>query len=66
VNQSKSTAVVFAVQCPNPKCRKFMLVEEIDRDNAVTCLLCKTVFRMAEGGPTKYLQTETPSRKQEA
>jgi hypothetical protein len=64
VNQSKSTTVVFAVQCPNSKCRKYMLVEEVDRDQAVTCLLCKTVFRVAEGGSTKYLQTETPSRKQ--
>jgi hypothetical protein len=42
-----------------------MLVEEVDRDQPVTCLLCKTMFQVAEGGSTKYLQTETPSRKQE-
>jgi hypothetical protein len=43
-----------------------MLVEEVDRNQAVTCLLCKTEFRVQEGGSTKYLRTETPSRKQEA
>jgi hypothetical protein len=37
---------VFAVQCPNPRCRKFMLVEEHDRDKAVACLLCKTPIRI--------------------
>jgi len=25
---------VFAVQCPNAKCRKYMLVEEYDRNKA--------------------------------
>lgn len=42
---------VFAVQCPNPKCRKFMLVEEHDRGNVVQCLLCKTPIRVG-GAPT--------------
>jgi hypothetical protein len=37
---------VFAVQCPNPKCRKFMLVEEQDRNTVVPCLLCKTPIRV--------------------
>lgn len=37
---------VFAVQCPNPRCRKFMLVEEQDRNNVVVCLLCKTPIRV--------------------
>jgi hypothetical protein len=40
-------AGVFAVQCPNPKCRKYMLVEEQDRSGAVACLLCKTPIRIA-------------------
>jgi hypothetical protein len=39
--------MVVAVQCPNPKCRKFMLVEEVDSKKVVTCLLCKTPFRLA-------------------
>jgi hypothetical protein len=40
---------VFAVQCPSPKCRKFMLVEEQERGKVVPCLLCKTPIRV--GGP---------------
>ena len=42
--------MVFAVQCPNPKCRKYMLVEDIDRNKIVSCLLCKTAIRVG-GGP---------------
>jgi len=38
--------MVFAVQCPEPKCRKFMLVEEHDRGNVVPCLICKTPIRV--------------------
>src|SRR5262249_36720803 len=37
---------VFAVQCPNPRCRKYMLVEESDRNKVVPCLLCKTPIRV--------------------
>jgi hypothetical protein len=44
--------MVVAVQCPNPKCRKYMLVEERDRDKEVVCLLCKNPFRIeAEPSP---------------
>jgi hypothetical protein len=42
--------MVFAVQCPNPKCRKYMLVEERDRNRVVACLLCKTNIKVG-GGP---------------
>jgi hypothetical protein len=38
--------MVFAVQCPNPRCRKFMLVQERDRERQIVCLLCKTPFRI--------------------
>jgi hypothetical protein len=38
--------MVFAVQCPNTKCRKFMLVEERDRNGVVPCLLCKSPIRV--------------------
>jgi hypothetical protein len=38
--------MVFAVQCPEPKCRKYMLVEEHDRGNIVPCLICKTPIRV--------------------
>jgi hypothetical protein len=43
---------VFAVRCPNPKCQKFMLVEEHDRNKVVTCLLCKTAIKVG-GAPGK-------------
>jgi hypothetical protein len=43
--------MVFAIQCPSPKCRKFMLVEEKDRGNTVYCLICKTAIKVV-GEPT--------------
>jgi hypothetical protein len=43
--------MVFAVQCPNPKCRKYMLVEDRDRNNLVACLLCKTSIKVGSGPP---------------
>ena len=51
---------VFAVQCPNPRCRKYMLVEEHDRDKVVPCLLCKTPIRV--GGPAPATGSPTPPR----
>jgi hypothetical protein len=52
---------VFAVQCPNPKCRKFMLVEEHDRNKVVPCLLCKTPIRVGGGAaPTQRSSKATP------
>ena len=50
--------MVFAVQCPEPKCRKFMLVEEHDRGNVVPCLICKTPIRVG-GGETRDSRPET-------
>ena len=46
-------AGVFAVQCPNLRCRKYMLVEEHDRGNVVACLLCKTAVRVGGAPPPK-------------
>ena len=43
--------MVFAVQCPNPKCRKYMLVEERDRNSVVACLICKTAIRVGSPAP---------------
>jgi hypothetical protein len=40
--------MVFAIQCPNAKCRKYMLVEEKDRGKLVFCLICKTAIKVAE------------------
>jgi len=41
--------MVFAVQCPNPQCRKYQLVEDHERGQVVTCLLCKTAIRVGGG-----------------
>jgi hypothetical protein len=38
--------MVFAVRCPNPQCRKYMLVEEHDRGQTVHCLICKQPIRV--------------------
>ena len=51
--------MVFAVQCPNPKCRKYMLVEERDRNRVVPCLLCKTPIKVG-GGPSKPPRPPSP------
>jgi hypothetical protein len=44
--------MVFAVQCPNARCRKFMLVEDHDRNKVVPCLLCRTPIRVGGGTPS--------------
>jgi hypothetical protein len=54
--------MVFAVQCPEPKCRKFMLVEEHDRGTVVPCLICKTPIRV--GGATEDRGQRTEDRGQ--
>lgn len=50
--------MVFAVQCPNPKCRKFMLVEDHDLNRVVNCLLCKTAIKV--GGPAPPAPATSP------
>ncbi|MCC6418049.1 MAG: hypothetical protein IT429_07335 [Gemmataceae bacterium] len=55
--------MVFAVQCPNPKCRKFMLVEDRDRGKVVSCLLCKAAIKVggtAAPNPTSSRPTPPP------
>ncbi len=52
--------MVFAVQCPNPKCRKYMLVEERDRNKVVPCLLCKTPIRVG-GGAAPPVRSSRPT-----
>jgi hypothetical protein len=51
---------VFAVQCPNAACRKYMLVEEHDRGKVVPCLLCKTPIRVGGGPPPLTSSRPTP------
>ena len=58
--------MVFAVQCPNPKCRKYMLVEEHDRNKIVPCLLCKTPIKVggsAPPAPARSSRTTPPPRR---
>jgi hypothetical protein len=54
--------MVFAVQCPNPKCRKYMLVEEHDRNKVVPCLLCKTAIRVGGAGPAAPPSKTSPPK----
>jgi hypothetical protein len=42
--------MVAAVRCPNPKCRKFMLVEDADQGNVVPCLICKQPVKVPTAG----------------
>jgi hypothetical protein len=57
-------AMVFAVQCPEPRCRKYMLVEEQDRGTVVACLICKTPIRVG-GQETGNRRQETGDKGQE-
>ncbi|MBY0513518.1 MAG: hypothetical protein K2P78_06360 [Gemmataceae bacterium] len=43
--------MVFAVRCPNPQCRKFMLVENADRGKVVPCLVCKQPIQVPAAVP---------------
>lgn len=43
--------MVIAVQCPEMKCRKYMLVEEHERGKIVHCLICKAPIRVGEEPP---------------
>jgi len=51
--------MVVAVQCPNPKCRKYQLVEDHDRGKVVYCLLCKSGIRV--GGAPITQRTMRPN-----
>ena len=43
--------MVLAVRCPNPKCRKYMLVEDRDRGQVVSCLICKQPIKVPAPDP---------------
>lgn len=56
--------MVFAVQCPNPQCRKFQLVEERDKGQAVPCLICKSAIRVASSAGSVPAQPKAvPGKK---
>ncbi|HEY8504268.1 MAG TPA: hypothetical protein VIL46_06770 [Gemmataceae bacterium] len=52
--------MVFAVQCPNPKCRKYMLVEDDDRGKVVSCLICRTPIRAGGAAPAQAPDDASP------
>lgn len=54
--------MVFAVQCPNPKCKKYMLVEDHDRGKVVACLLCKASIKVG-GSPASGKEAHRPPKK---
>lgn len=54
--------MVFAVQCPEPKCRKYMLVEEHDRGTVVACLICKTPIRVGAGPEVRDQRSEVSTQ----
>jgi hypothetical protein len=58
----RRSVMVFAVQCSNAKCRKFMLVEDKDRNKVVQCLICKTPIRLGTSatGPGSKPKTRPP------
>ncbi len=53
--------MVFAVQCPNPRCRKYMLVEDQDRNKVVACLICKSPIRLGASTPAPPANKKKPS-----
>ncbi len=48
---NKEPNPVFAVQCPSPNCRKFMLVEAHQQNQVVPCLICKTPIKVGSVAP---------------
>ncbi len=54
--------MVFAVQCPNAKCKKFMLVEDHQRNQIVACLLCKTPIRVGGGNASQPRGVRPPQK----
>jgi hypothetical protein len=42
--------MVAAVRCPNAKCRKYMLVEQVDQGKIISCLICKQPVKVPQPG----------------
>lgn len=55
--------MVFAVQCPNPKCRKFMLVEQHQQGKVVPCLLCRTAIKIGAASATAERQPPADDKR---
>ncbi len=55
--------MVFAVQCPNVKCKKFMLVEDHQQGKVVPCLICRTPIKIGASAPlTSSKATPMPKK----
>jgi hypothetical protein len=52
--------MVAAVRCPNPKCRKFMLVEDADQGKIVPCLICKQSVKVPLAGQHPHAAPPAP------
>lgn len=51
----ESASPVIVIQCTNPKCRKYMMVEENQHNQTVPCLLCRTPIKVdgKQAGPSQ-------------
>lgn len=49
--------MVFAVRCPNPQCKKFMLVEDDQRGQTISCLICKQPISVPAPPPPPLADT---------
>lgn len=52
--------MVVTVQCTNPQCRKYMLVELRDKQKPMVCLICKQKIKPVVPAP----KTPPPVRRQ--
>lgn len=50
----------FIIQCPYPKCRKFILLEDDTRGAKVECVLCKGMINVDASGSGN--QRERPAQ----
>lgn len=55
--------MVSAVRCPNPKCRKYMLVEDTDRGKVLPCLICKKPIQVPSPAPAAPPAPPAPPAK---
>lgn len=57
--------MVFAVQCPNPKCKKYMLVEDEDKNKTVSCLICKAAIKLGSKSEKSSAKANNHSSQKE-
>ncbi len=52
--------MVVAVRCPNPSCRKFMLVEAEQQGQVIPCLICKKPIKVPQSQASP--ESDEPSK----